>query len=679
MILALPDVSSWLKAADIDVDLVAGAVAGHHLKLTNKERKDRHGRAFLLPFASQLTAGVAHLEIQQTEDLDRLFRLVAERAGIAQWSGKVPSLWGFRCGFGTSVTTLRDSLKDIAFPGLRRDEHRCRLWRAVLAALIAADSAGSGLPRTGKNIVQWIADTFDEPPLTGTQIRQKVIQPRISEIEEKKRATNPAFNFAWQDFQTAADHLSQRALLLAGCGAGKTLAAWRWIAARLDERPAARVIFLYPTRATATEGFRDYVSHAPEGSLISGTAAYELDGMFQNPEDDRSRRSYETDDRLYALGFWKKRVFSATVDQFLGFFQLSYRSLCLLPVLADSVVVIDEVHSFDHRLWSALKTMLKEFQAPVLCMTASLPKPRRDELVNECKLELYPGPGQVFDDLEYSANLRRYSFKAIAGEAEAKTIARKALAEKKRVLWVVNTVNRCQNLARELDAVCYHSRFTLEDRKTRHRQVVAAFQPGGSPDGVIALTTQVCEMSLDLDADVLITELAPIPSLIQRMERCNRYAQDEWPPGQVYCYEAEGELPYKKEEMVPARMLHNDLNGKTVSQVHLEEELDARTRLDARTADAWIQFVEGVPWAAAGEEDLRDSHDFTVNVIFDRDLELVLELRKAREPIDGYICPVPRLYARPEARLAPMLYLASKDQYHPQFGFLKEAVHGQQE
>ena len=144
-----------------------------------------------------------------------------------------------------------------------------------------------------------------------------------------------------------------------------------------------------PTRATATEGFRDYVSWAPEGSLIHGTASYELDGMFENPSDDRTHRDYTAEARLFAIAFWDKRVFSATVDQFLGFLQYAYGAVCLLPVLADSVIVIDEVHSFDDAMFSALKEFLTEFNVPTLCMTATLPKSRRDQLERQCKLTVY--------------------------------------------------------------------------------------------------------------------------------------------------------------------------------------------------------------------------------------------------------------------------------------------------
>ena len=51
----------------------------------------------------------------------------------------------------------------------------------------------------------------------------------------------------------------------------------------------------------------------------------------------------EDQDRLYALGLWSRRYFSATVDQFLGFIEHSYTGLCLLPALADSAVNVDMI------------------------------------------------------------------------------------------------------------------------------------------------------------------------------------------------------------------------------------------------------------------------------------------------------------------------------------------------
>jgi len=118
---------------------------------------------------------------------------------------------------------------------------------------------------------------------------------------------------------------------------------------------------------------------------------------------------------------------------------------------------------------------------------------------------------------------------------------------------VVNTVKRCQRVARRLNKesikpLVYHSRFRLQDRKDRHAETVAAFKQ--TSEAKIAIATQVCEMSLDLDADVLITEYAPVSSLVQRFGRANR-SSDRDPDfrARLIVYRPENEKPYTKQEL----------------------------------------------------------------------------------------------------------------------------------
>jgi CRISPR-associated endonuclease/helicase Cas3 len=315
------------------------------------------------------------------------------------------------------------------------------------------------------------------------------------------------------------------------------------------------VLFLYPTRGTATEGFRDYVSWAPEAdaSLVHGTAAYDLAGMFTNPDDARTGKQFndEANARLFALAQWPKRVFSATVDAFLGAMANQYGPICLLPVLADSVVVIDEVHSFSPSMFSALRCFLQRFDVPILCMTASLPNQRRDVLT-ELGLEIFPRETAQFEDLSRASDRPRYRVHTTT-KAEAERVAHRELRNGRRVLWVVNRVDECQRIYRRMtgrdgltrgapesvpdeQVLCYHSRFRLRDRRDRHKLVVEEFQRKDRR-AALAVTTQVCEMSLDLDADVLISEVAPVTALIQRMGRCCRQKEPGERFGGVHLYE----------------------------------------------------------------------------------------------------------------------------------------------
>jgi CRISPR-associated endonuclease/helicase Cas3 len=650
---------------DVDFDVVLCAVIGHHLRSSQDE------------FATRLDPNRSVFQVF-AQGINNLFRLAVPPACLDLPMPIISdSIWGFDGKGDIDIVPLaqviRRRLNRFKRGGWKDDQTR-RLTIAVRAALIVADSAASALTREGKDTSAWLRFAFDEAALlTGEYIEREIIGPR-------KRQTKTVGRWkGWNDFQLAAESLSDRALLIASCGSGKTLAAWRWIKAILEKRPVARVIFLYPTRGTATEGFRDYVSWAPEADalLVHGTAAYELDGMFENP-DERATKDYSSEDRLFAIGYWQRRVFSATVDQFLGFMQHVYRSVCLLPMLVDSVVVIDEVHSFDKSLFSALRLFLKFTQdsgyPPVLCMTASLPESRKEHLVDDCGLELFPPTINEYEDLKRRARMPRYAVQSLPDENAAEDIVHEELDAKtgKRILWVVNTVDRCQQLARKFGALCYHSRFKLDDRKVRHNDVIRAFKQAGKL--VVAITTQVCEMSLDLDANVLISEAAPVTSLIQRMGRCNRHAEpDEKKLGRVFVYEPESRTPYSDGDWQGAAEFLSAIDGQSVSQARLQELLEEFGPA-AVEVERYAAFLESGPWAIAREESLRDIREYTVQSILDDDIPDYLERRRNRETTDGLIVPAPRFLANRDDRLGAFPQVVPASCYTRKYGLFRETT-----
>jgi CRISPR-associated endonuclease/helicase Cas3 len=694
MLLAHEGVMAWLKPrADVDWDVVLSAVVSHHLKAGFKDLADD---------APPLGKGSQFRLLDNHPEFGALVQAITDRLGLAK-SPPVfpqPSLWNFKGAAGTvSVPERRSVLRDKRLRKLvealrKRDaEPRKRLLWAVRSALIVADAAGSGLPRVGEDLQTWITEKLVNAPACDAAFIEEISGRRVGQLKTLNKWEK------WTDFQLLCDHLAERALLLAPCGSGKTLAAWRWIAAQVkrlveEGRPVSRVIFLYPTRATAKEGFRDYVSWAPEADarLMHGTADYDLKGMFSSEDDPRYGLTYQTNRRLYALRFWTSRVFSATVDQFLAFMQYAYGPLCLLPLLVDSVVVVDECHSFDRSMFSALKDFLTTFDVPVLCMTATLPRDRREALAR-CEVEVCDAkPGE----LQVIAEAGRYTLRHVP-EAKAKERVRRAVAEGKRVLWVVNQVKRAQRAAREMacdflpadqaqtelhappgvSLFCYHSRFRLQDRVGRHNAVVRAFR-GDSPPA-LAITTQVCEMSLDMDADILVTEDCPITSLIQRMGRCNRARKPRDGAGEVLVYtplddKGKADLaPYDKDALTGLDSFLKDLSAKALlCQVDLEAALE-KAPLPPERGDKDSNFLTSGPYAAGGEEDFRDIEEFSSRAVLRDDITEFVRLQERREPTDGLIVPVPNRLAgrgdKGDSRLPSYLAVAEDAHYHAAIGF----------
>ena len=225
------------------------------------------------------------------------------------------------------------------------------------------------------------------------------------------------------------------------------------------------------------------------------------------------------------------------------------RGLYNSPAILTASFVFDELHAYDSRMFEAVITLIKALPgASFLLMTASLPKARKDFLLKHLKVEEVPPPIELEE-------IPRYNFQRVSKD-EAFEIAKAAVMEKKRVLWICNTVARTQRVLEGLQAEnvavrTYHSRFKYKDRVRQHRKVVRWFRQEKRRWGIVAVTTQVAEMSLDLDADILISEVAPIPALIQRLGRLNRRVTPEnlGSPRMAYFLKPESSLPYKDDEL----------------------------------------------------------------------------------------------------------------------------------
>ncbi|WP_428261138.1 CRISPR-associated helicase Cas3' [Haliangium sp.] len=697
LVLCVPEVRAWLeKDPTLDPDAITAAVLSHHLKA------DRGGDYAWCQPRGLATSLALYLDHADVAEIFARVRAVADLPPppplpTAPWSANPPWEQAQKQGLGRARQFVR---------ALRRDAGpRRALTLALKAGLIAADSAASGLVRTGNDISAWIASIAAGEPLTPAKLRDEIITPRIGSI-----SSHTGVSFRPHSFQEGAAGLGDRALLLAGCGSGKTLAAWMWAERRLAEHRLGHVLFLYPTRGTATEGFRDYVGWAPEdeAALVHATASYELEAMVENPSEAMDGKNFVPDEaqkRLFALGLWSRRWFSATVDQFLSFLVHRYQSMCLLPLLADSVVILDEIHSYDRRMFRLLVAFLEHFDVPVLCMTATLPRDRRRQL-EDLGLEVYPSvcDRSELDDLVRAEDHPRYRLHRVDNLDEALPRALDQARAGARVLCVVNTVRRCQRLARrlagELDGsgvrvLAYHSRYRLCDRQQRHAAAVAAFARRTDADadaaapGVVAVTTQVCEMSLDLDADVLLTELAPVPSLVQRCGRANRHlARGPHVRADVYLAEPEHTLPYDREDLAAARAFLDALGARSggssveCSQRDLADAFEEHTRREP-DSDTSAAFIDSGYYAVP--DDFRDIDAFSAACVLDDDTDDIEKawlargapMRGRRRNLDailpGYELSVPKRQASeatPPEWLPRYLRLAPAERYQPDLGFL---------
>lgn len=432
-----------------------------------------------------------------------------------------------------------------------------RLLAVAKALVLDADVAGSALPRYGERFT-WIE----------ARLRDRADQDTLSAVVSQRlsgRAPRP--------FQASvAASAAPITLVRAGCGSGKTAAAYLWAA---QQHLGRQLWVTYPTTGTATEGFRDYLVGIDglNARLEHSRASVDIEIFELASEDEQS--GPRARDRLAALRSWGQSVVTCTVDTVLGLVQNHRQGLYAFPGLTHSALVFDEIHAYDESLFGALLRFLEDLPGlPALLMTASLPASRLEALrtltrrVHQRPLIEIHGP----PDLE---TLPRYQ-QAAAGDTDPLVRVRDCLlrggkeGRPGKVLWVCNTVKRCLEMAEraaEFMPLLYHSRFCYRDRVARHGAVVDAF---AAPGPAFAITTQVCEMSLDLSADLLLTDLAPIPALIQRMGRLNRRSSPSEPLGtRPFVVLPFAGLPYDDSQLTEAKEWLGQLGMDALSQSDL--------------------------------------------------------------------------------------------------------------
>jgi len=465
------------------------------------------------------------------------------------------------------------------------------LVAAVKNALVASDVAGSALPRAmpeDERRWDWITESFATKPEPGDL--QAIVDYRL------KGDTPRAFQ------RLVAESAAPVTFVKAGCGSGKTLAAYMWAA---RNHPTKRIYFCYPTTGTATEGFKDYLyppeaepeQDDPNAERIRSIGAK----LFHSRRDidfelvlstgqDIPRERVDAAMRLESLEAWSTPVVACTVDTVLGLIQNNKRGLFAWPALSQSAFVFDEIHAFDDRLFGALLRFLQDVpHLPVLLMTASLPMAREEAL--RSLLESQEREWKPIAGLKEFEERPRYRIEIAAGNDPLPTV-RRTLAENGKVLWVCNTVGRVMEAAErsdDLGPLLYHSRFKYEDRVQRHKATIAAFDSPQNPGRALAICSQVAEMSLDLSADLLVTDLATVPALIQRLGRLNRRAEEGDPTKPFVVIEPENHRPYTPADLEAARAWLARVPGDKISQRHLANAWE-QTSDDPRDSvcSAWL-------------------------------------------------------------------------------------------
>jgi len=242
--------------------------------------------------------------------------------------------------------------------------------------------------------------------------------------------------------------------------------------------------------------------------------------------------------------------------------------------LSNKVLILDEVHSYDAYTFALICALVRRQTAsglPVIVLTATLAEDDRKQLLKaayegksdfEKKHSGMPGPNRistseiqlsdafpavtVFDDVAQirkphlievacpARNQRKVYFEYVSDDwgNSVETAIRNALGAGQCVCILRNTVRQAQEAYEKWAGIAkclVHSGFTPNDRRNKETDVDTVAGKKSTAQtraGSLVISTQVLEQSLDLDFDLMVTDLAPIDSLLQRSGRVWRHLRD---------------------------------------------------------------------------------------------------------------------------------------------------------
>lgn len=359
-------------------------------------------------------------------------------------------------------------------------------------------------------------------------------------------------------------------------GSGKTEAALM-LASRLMAVGCGDGIFIaLPTMATSNamydrlaKMYKRLFSSQSEPSLVLAHGARHLSEEFMasvvaqciDTADDESASaqcpSWLADNRKKAL---LADVGVGTLDQaLLAVLPARFQSLRLFG-LVRHILIVDEVHAYDpymNKLLQNLLTFHAALGGSAILLSATLPTHIRRDFItafaNGCgdqrKPELqsrtYPlatayCKTDSVRETAVNATLQRQcrvTVELIADESEVVRQIAEAASHGMCVCWIRNTVHdaltaydRLSETVPTGDLLLFHARFAMGDRLEIEGQVTKTFgrqSTAHGRSGKVLVATQVVEQSLDLDFDLLISDLAPMDLLIQRAGRLHRHLRDE--------------------------------------------------------------------------------------------------------------------------------------------------------
>lgn len=314
----------------------------------------------------------------------------------------------------------------------------------------------------------------------------------------------------FRSFQVEMGSIGGNGLVVAPTGSGKTEGSLLWALNKLGQEDR-RILYLLPTRNTATAMWRRLGDIFGEDNVGLAHSTAFLDRQGEDEPDDGKSRLESLQD-----GVFIKPITVGTVDQLLSC-SFSWGRWPMKEFFAcNGAIILDEIHCYDGWTMGLISSAIDRFSrtgAEFLVMTATMPLSAQEFFSRRLGASVLRG---LVTSPDRSVSVRDLPL----DDSSVLDDIRKSVSMGKKTMVVANSIDLCQRITRELEdlsPLCLHSRFIMKDRVELERKV---------EDASLLIATQVVEVSLDLDYDVLFTECAPPDCLIQRFGRINRRGRE---------------------------------------------------------------------------------------------------------------------------------------------------------
>jgi len=345
---------------------------------------------------------------------------------------------------------------------------------------------------------------------------------------QKFKEKNP--NADWNRLQKfMIEHRNDNVIITAQTGMGKTEAGLLWIG---DNKG----FFTLPLKTAINAMYKRITENIVKGDYENkvGLLHSDIKREYFSRRDEIDFDEYYSKTKQLSLP-----LTVCTMDQIFDFVY-RYRGFeAKLATLSYSKIVIDEVQMYAPDLLAYLVVGLSyidKIGGKFAVLTATLPQIFVQLLEKENVRFIKPKP--------FTTDRIRHSLKVVHEKINTDFI--KKLYNNNKVLVICNTVKEAQRIYSELledesikgeNINLFHSGFIKRDRKVKEESILNFGNKDTKSKG-IWVTTQVVEASLDIDFDILITELSDLNGLFQRLGRC--YRDRDWDKEGYNCYVFDG-------------------------------------------------------------------------------------------------------------------------------------------